>query len=207
MKYLLPCECGQSVEVEPSQAGQTVVCVCGEDLLVPSMLQVKALPVASEKSKPPRKEINVLRRAFLLLGIVLLIPSVVLAYRLYTHPPKPRQVSEKRVFFSHGSVQRPLYQDSTPISDAEHTILWMADNLEVIDQMSPMDVYFYFLTLDKPTFSYNYIDNYEAIKDTHRIWVTANIILFVLSLLSIVASFFMPKRHTVVTGWSGADWR
>ena len=207
MKYQLPCKCGQSVEIEPGQAGQTVVCICGENLLVPSMLQVKALPVAPEKSPPPREEAGILRRTFLILGIALFIPSIALAYQLYTHPPQPRQVSEKRVFFSHGTIQRPLYQDSTPISDAEHTILWMADNLEVIDHMFPMELYFYFRTLETPTFSYNYQDNYEAIKDTYRIWVTATIILLVLSILSIVASFFMPKRQTIVTGWSGSEWR
>ena len=204
MKYLLPCKCGQSVEVEPGQAGQTVVCACGENLLVPSMLQVKALPTAQGKSLS-REETGILRRTFLILGVALLIPSICLAIQLYQHPPQPQDVSLKQVYFSFGTNKRMLFQDSTPISNQEHTILWITD--EDIDRMMPMDLYFFFQTLKEPTFSYNYIDNYDAIKDAYRIKVTANVILFILSILSIVASFFMPKQQTIVTGWSGSEWR
>lgn len=277
MKYLLPCKCGQSVEIEPSQAGQTVVCVCGEHLHVPSMLQIKALPPAQEQTPPARKEtgvarkmmsvvffvlsalffalsllvilnewtaititepflalavyvglvyalpilaiifsslgcaaaledeIGILRKMFLILGFALLISSLVFAVNLYKTVPQPRDVSLKQVFFSHGTIKRLLFQDSTPIDESEHQILWMTN--ENIDQMMPMDLYFYYRTLEKPTFSYNYIDNYQALKDTHNIKVTATIVLFVISLLSIVVSFFMPRRNAVVTGWSGSDWR
>ena len=205
MKYQLPCKCGQSVNIEPSQAGQTVVCVCGEHLLVPSMLQIKALPAAPEIAKSPRKETGVLRITFLIIGIVLLIPSTWLALHLYANQPKPRDVLSKRIFFSYGSYQRPLYQDSTPIPEAEHTILWITD--EDIDHLMPMDLFFYFRTLKEPMFSINFIDNYEAIKDTYRIRIAANALLFFLALLSIVASFFMPKQNVVVTGWSGSEWQ
>ena len=204
MKYLLPCKCGLSIEVEPGQAGQTVVCVCGKNLLVPSMLQVKALPAVQEKSSS-REETGILRRTFLILGVALLIPSICLAINLYQRAPQPRDVSLKPIYFSFGTNKRLLIQDSTPIPNQEHTILWITD--EDIDRMMPMDLYFFFQTLENPTFSYNYIDNYDAIKVTHRIWVTANVILFLLSILSIVASFFMPKQQTVVTGWSGSEWR
>ena len=274
MKYLLPCKCGQSVEIEPSQAGQTVACGCGENLLVPSMLQIKALPTAQEKPAPQRSkkripvtfpfmatilsvvaavvclgltvlfgqiegdlfyvifrgctgafaiagialgirdwvnllcqssEDSTLRRAFFVLGITLLFPTFLLASYLYEWQPNPRLATVKRTQFSYGSNRKPLHQDSTPIPWAEVRILWMED--EEIDRMMPMDLFFYFRTLEEPTFSYNFQDNYEAVKDTYRIWVTANIILFILAVLSIVASFFMPRQTVEVTGWSGSEWR
>jgi hypothetical protein len=303
MKYLLPCKCGQSVEVEPGQAGQTVVCNCGELLIVPSMLQVKALPAAPEKpvlvrkknhvphraalvtfilgivclglfvslfvfirlvtigfsfsaillafppmlrgfmnaffllrsiesgiffmiflrglmwgflctsialavrnwTKSPLAEDTAIRRSFFVLGAALLFPAFLLASYLHECKPVPWHVLTKRTLFSYGSNKKPLYQDSTPISEAERRILWMTD--ERIDQMAPMDLYFYFRTLEQPTFSYDFQDNYQAIKDTYRIWVIGNIILGILSILSIVVSFFMPRQTIVVSGWSGSEWR
>jgi len=249
------------------------MCGCGENLHVPSMLQVKSLPVAPEKPKPPQKrnsipyraalvnlilgiasaallflfwrvmtvfpysvllyvlfrglacaflctaatlairdwaksplaEDSTVRRTFFVLGIAILFPVFLLASYLYMWQPHPLWVSLKRVHFSYGSYQRHLYQDSTPISPAEHRILWMTD--EEIDRMMPMDLYFYFQTLKEPTFSYNFQDNYEGIKDTYRIWVTGDIIVLILAFLSIIASFFMPKQTVEVTGWSGSDWQ
>jgi hypothetical protein len=267
MKYLLPCKCGLSVEVEPGQAGQIVVCPCGENLTVPSMLQMKALPEAPEKPIPPRTkrrmfrkaerwmhaapliclvialllwrlehglwcvilfgltgafartllalfirqwakspltEDTALRRTFFVLGTALLFPACPLATYLYEYPPQPRYVSLKPVEFSFGTYKRLLYQNSTPIHPSEHTILWMQD--EIIDYMFPMELYLYFQTLENPTFSYNFQDNYEALKDTHRIWITVDIILFIISIACVVVSFFMPKQTVVVTGWSGSEW-
>ena len=271
MKYLLPCKCGQSVVIEPGLAGQTVVCACGENLLVPSMIQIKALPVApdepvapgSKSSTPPYRaafamlvlggvgmalsgilwwihalvpygdlafilcfglgcplvgasialalrvrirpdDANILSRSFFILGVALLFPAVLLATYLYLWTPNPRHATFKRTEFSYGSYQRPLYQDSTPISYAEQTILWMTD--EYIDHMMPMELHVYFLKLEEPTFSYNFRDNYAAVLSTHRIWTTVNVFVFILAFVSIVVSFFMPKQNVIVTGWSGSEW-
>ena len=268
MKYLLPCKCGQSVEIEPAQAGQAVSCICGENLFVPSMLQVKALPVAPDKPIPsyrkehvpyrsaltmffsgvvcllltavlwrverdlmfvmfrgltvaflvtsialalrdwvksPLTKDSTVRRTFFVLGVSLLFPAFFLASYLYEWQPHPRHATLKPKYFSYGSNQKMLPQDSTPIPYSEIRILWMTD--EAIDRMSPMELYFYFQTLEEPTFSYNFQDNYEAVKDTYRIWVTGNTALFILAVLSIIASFFMPRQTAVVTGWSGSEWQ
>ena len=269
MKYLLSCRCGQCVKVEPGQAGQTAVCTCGENLIVPSMLQVKSLPIAPEETKAAKNndhspfivplinfgagtvflalsallwfglidrgylfltsfalgctllctacvmlmreatgtsidEDTTIRRSFFIIGIVLLFLSFCLAVFLYQWKPEPFHVALKREYYSFGSYKRPLYQNSTPILPEEHTILWMTN--EKIDQMMPMELYLYFLTLEHPTFSYNFVDNYEAVKDTYRIWVTVNIILFLLAVSSITVSFFLSKQTVVVTGWSGSEW-
>jgi len=42
-KYLLPCECGASVPIETSQAGQSVPCACGRTLEIPSLRAIRAL--------------------------------------------------------------------------------------------------------------------------------------------------------------------
>ena len=281
MKYLLPCKCGESVEVEPGQAGQTVVCGCGESLLVPSMLQVKALPKADEKpvlshkkhhipyraaliffvlgivcltswgllellkwrtqeffafallglasllyvssrglafafllaalalairdwAKSPLAEDTTLRRTFFVLGIALLFPACFFTSYWHEWKPHPRHATLKRIFFSYGTYQRPLHQDSTPIPRAETRILWMTD--EEIDHLMPMDLHLYFQTLKEPMFSHNFRENYEAVWATYRIWITVNVILFILAFSSIIVSFFMPKQTVEVTGWSGSEW-
>ena len=314
MKYLLPCKCGKSVEVEPGQAGQTVVCGCGEELLVPTMLQIKALPVAPDKpvskrdkTNAPHKAVlamlipgvvclllsfplwwfagdlvaagcivlgctflaasgaplatlipgivylllaipvwlfqdhffpygplflgaciglgcillvasfatvlrkrwrsddtNILSQSFFILGIFLLFPTSLFSAYLYAWTPDPLHALFKPKLFSFGSNQRMLPQDSTPIPWEERTILWMTN--ERIDQMMPMEFHQFFLTLEEPTFSINFRENYEAVWQTYYIWICANVILYLLALASIGASFFMPKQNVVVTGWSGSEW-
>lgn len=46
-KYLLSCPtCGKSIPVETVQAGHEIRCVCGNNLVVPSLLKIKKLPLA-----------------------------------------------------------------------------------------------------------------------------------------------------------------
>lgn len=158
-----------------------------------------------EWAKSPLTADTTLRRTFFVLGIALLFPAFLLAISLYDWSPKPRHVSYKPEYFTFGSDRKQLYQNSTPIPLSEHTVLWITD--EDIDHMFPMQLYFYFKTLEKPTFSHNFQENYGAVKDTHLIGVIVDIILFFLSIASLVVSFFMPKQTVVVTGWSGSEWQ
>lgn len=43
MQLSLPCECGNSVEVSPSQCGRTVRCTCGKGLSVPAFRELQQL--------------------------------------------------------------------------------------------------------------------------------------------------------------------
>ncbi len=43
MKYSLPCSCGDTIPIETSQAGETVVCSCGRQLEVPTMRAIRQL--------------------------------------------------------------------------------------------------------------------------------------------------------------------
>jgi hypothetical protein len=211
MSYLLPCSCGQSVEIETSQAGQQVSCSCGATLQVPSMLQIKSLPIAVHaanqgKLKESAVDTGVPRKAFLIIGIASLVPATLFLLWTLAWAPQPFHVLLKRQYYSFGSERKMLYQNSMPITGSDYRILMTIP--EEIDQMYPMELVFYFQTLgDKPTFSYEFQDNYQAVKERHYIWLTVGIIWIVLSVLCIVGSFFMPRRAVIVTGWSGSDWR
>jgi hypothetical protein len=44
-RYLLPCECGESLPVEKTQAGQSIVCKCGRSVDIPSLRGLRELEV------------------------------------------------------------------------------------------------------------------------------------------------------------------
>jgi len=50
MKYLLPCECGATTPIEPTQAGQTITCRCGATLDAPTMREIRGLEPAAADS-------------------------------------------------------------------------------------------------------------------------------------------------------------
>jgi hypothetical protein len=154
--------------------------------------------------KSPFEETSIWRKTFFVLGIVLLVPAVFLALHLLERPPQPFDVLQKPDEFIFGPEKKRIYLNATPIPLSERDILWVTD--EDIDYMPPMQLHIFFRTLEKPTFSYNFQETYDGVKDSYRIWVTVDIILFLLALGSIVASCFLPKQNVVVTGWSGSDW-
>ncbi|GHT14859.1 hypothetical protein FACS1894170_12200 [Planctomycetales bacterium] len=208
MKYLLPCSCGLSVDVEPRQAGQTVVCSCGKTLQVPSLSKVKELPVTTENKVPvhaAKKNAGLVRKAFFIIGFVLLVPGILFFTVTLLSPPKPQDVFNKRVYFSFGSNRKPMLQNSTPLNNEDIRVLSMSD--DIIDRMMPIDLYVYFQSLRTPTLSYNFLDNYEAVKDTHKIWLIFGGIWLAVGIVCIILAFFMPKQSIEVTGWSGSDWR
>ena len=55
-RYLLPCNCGKSVVIQIGQAGQDVMCLCGQKITVPGMREIRRLPAAdaTPASKPAR---------------------------------------------------------------------------------------------------------------------------------------------------------
>ena len=56
-RYQLTCSsCQRQIPIETSQAGQTVVCECGESLRVPTMLKIKRLPLWSDDGDVPADE-------------------------------------------------------------------------------------------------------------------------------------------------------
>lgn len=51
-KYLLPCSCGQELEVETAQAGLSLKCACGVELNVPSLAAIRKLKESSAPAAP-----------------------------------------------------------------------------------------------------------------------------------------------------------
>ena len=45
-RFLLPCECGQSLVVQIGQAGQDITCACGRTVTVPGMREIRRLQAA-----------------------------------------------------------------------------------------------------------------------------------------------------------------
>jgi hypothetical protein len=174
------------------------------------LLKIKKLPVVEEKktdgSKFPKQktETGNMRRFFFLFGVIFFLPVVIFfLWALFLYP-LPRDVSLKREWFSYGQTE--LYQNTTPIPDYEHTVLWIQN--EHFDRMSPMELYFHFKILERgPNFSYNFQENYQALQDAYYIRLTAATVLLFLVIISFISSFFMPKRDVIVTGWSGSEWK
>ena len=202
-KYLFPCNCGFVQQVDTSQAGQTFTCsACKTERKIPTLLQIKELEPAEEVVEKKRHTGH-LRRAFLFIGILLTLLSA--AFLIYTVPyfPQPKDVTKKRDEFAFGG--KTLYQNSTPLSVTEQNLLWMED--WHFSMMMPIQLFYHFNNLgDSPNLSYNFQENYAALKDAYYIRLTAGIVLLLVALGFTISSFFLPKADAEVINWSGTEW-
>jgi hypothetical protein len=73
--------------------------------------------------------------------------------------------------------------------------------------MQPMELSMYYKTLKDPMFGMNFQENWQDLKDRYFIRLTASGVALFLGLLSLISSFFMPKRNVIVAGWSGTEWK
>jgi hypothetical protein len=73
-KYLLACECGESLPVETAQAGQRVTCQCGRHLDVPTMRAIRQLPLCEETVVvKSRRSWSPAKGAVFALGILIMV--------------------------------------------------------------------------------------------------------------------------------------
>lgn len=72
-KYLLACDCGQQLEVEPGQAGETLACACGRSVSVPTLRRLRELPVASEAPAEPTAGWGGRHRAITVLSLTAIV--------------------------------------------------------------------------------------------------------------------------------------
>jgi len=93
VSYRLPCKCGQTVLVERSQAGLSVICSCGTQLEVPTIRGLSALePVHNT----PEKAGWTAQYGLLLIGaLIVAIAGGAAAYRIARLPADP--YSEKQI--------------------------------------------------------------------------------------------------------------
>ena len=90
-KYLLPCNCGKDHVVEPRQAGQTILCGCGDTLIAPTLMEMRLLePAPTAAPTGPSTTSWGHRNGLRLVGIVLLFLGVGGEIWLYLHTPTSR---------------------------------------------------------------------------------------------------------------------
>ncbi|MBI3465218.1 MAG: hypothetical protein HY000_19505 [Planctomycetes bacterium] len=100
-RYLLPCSCGRNLQVDASQSGLTVECVCGAKLEVPAMRGLTMLEHVPEQSSGsleetapwgPRQGLMFLGGAILAVGLGLV---TFFAARMPPEPaPDPKELAD-----------------------------------------------------------------------------------------------------------------
>jgi len=218
MQYLLPCSCGESIPLDVTQAGQTVTCRCGKTQQAPSLLKIKKLQPVDRDLLSASRTVSTFNAQlfFLCLGCIVSIPSAIFLHLalFWTQPvfgihpfwtyPTPPNVLAKQKWLTYGD--NLVWQDSTPLPSYERRIL--LTHPEEIDDMLPFRVFDHFRTLKNgPMLSQNFQENYETLKDAHRIRVSVGIIGIVLGLLCLGVSLFAPKKTKTVGVRKGAEWK
>ncbi len=219
-KYLLPCSCGKTVPVETSQAGGEVRCDCGQVLKIPSLSNIKKLPLEGvanlsdgqqqigetapglKKNDGPRRKINY---SLLTAGLILTIVSgCALGYILLKTYPKAEDVLRKQTFFNHGD-DKQIFRDSTPLSDEEIRIMQIKE--EDIFFLPPIDSMMYWDMLkDGTMMSVNFQDNFQALVDAYHLRCIVGSILFAVSLGVLVSAFIFTSKKTVGIQ-RGVEWK
>jgi hypothetical protein len=221
-QYLLCCSCGIEVPIETAQAGGNVLCDCGLSLKVPTLLQIKKLPLADAPLADGRQvqssvtvdasgvssaktstgtQVNL---AMFVIGLFLTIAAV--SYCVYTvrfTSPEPQDVMKKQVVYHFAG--KVAAQDSTPIPMPERYFFVITD--EVIDYMNPIDTIRYWeLVKDGPAMSMNFRENYETFKDYYHLRCAGTGILVLIALSLLISSFFLGRSPTVGTR-QGTEWK
>lgn len=95
--YLLPCHSGKTVEVTVANAGRTVVCPCGKQVDVPTLRELKKLPLAevdAAAGKSTASNWTLQQGVFFSLGLLLIMAAAVAVivlgyYRWQINTTKP----------------------------------------------------------------------------------------------------------------------
>jgi hypothetical protein len=118
-KYLLPCDCGSSLRIEVSQAGQTVRCECGKKHELPTMRAIRQLEEDTSSAAP-----QVIRRWNPLLATLFasgcLVTVAGLAIAVVSHVQYVREVDQ-----------------IPPLPTAEVREAWVSE----VDQMSAVEAW------------------------------------------------------------------
>lgn len=93
-KYLLPCTCGQELEVETAQAGLSLKCSCGAEVQVPTLAGIRKLrESAAQTTTPSRYGSWGPRQAMVFLGTMLAALALAAAAIVFaTTPPMELEV-------------------------------------------------------------------------------------------------------------------
>ncbi|MCI0332526.1 MAG: hypothetical protein L0228_04810 [Planctomycetes bacterium] len=117
-KYLLTCQCGNTVPVEVGQAGDRVTCVCGAQLDVPTLRKLRHLPVERPAASQARAAWNP-RKGFVAASLIaagLLVASAVWTWLKQPVVPKFDPVAQLNAADAH----------LAKITPAESWMRWVA---------------------------------------------------------------------------------
>ncbi len=93
--FMLPCACGNQIQVEPTDAGLMVTCSCGASVKVPNKRSIFALPRLTTGAPDDSAETAArwgLRNQLLTAGLVcLLLGGIATSYLIYTRPTNPAE--------------------------------------------------------------------------------------------------------------------
>ena len=98
-RYLLPCSCGKKLPVAATQAGETIVCTCGNRITVPTLRGLRELKqetAASTAAAPPARRWSAVQGYMFSLGILTaIVGGAIGAYQLFmTFQLKPHTVDQ-----------------------------------------------------------------------------------------------------------------
>jgi len=123
--YLLPCVCGETLRIDPSQAGLAVRCVCGRDVKAPTFRELNHLERIEEESHGPHAPEWGTKERLLLLGGIVTIVGLFLAGLFWIKTPRaPTFVIER------GDLQTEI--DS--LSTEQVISVWNAIGAEGLDK-------------------------------------------------------------------------
>jgi hypothetical protein len=88
-KYLLTCDCGNTLPVEIGQAGEQVPCKCGARLDVPPLRKLRHLPAATQAADRPVSAWNARRGIITACVILAALPALLAVWSWATEPRVP----------------------------------------------------------------------------------------------------------------------
>lgn len=112
--YLLTTPDGEEVHVESSQAGETITTASGKTVEVPTLRELKKLPLVEKEQVPVRREWSVGQSIMFVVGLLLLLGCAVSSTFLYQITPlesldKAREVPIELI---EGDVEQWSMQDT-----------------------------------------------------------------------------------------------
>jgi hypothetical protein len=123
--FLLPCECGQKLEVTAAQAGQRLTCACGRAIDVPTLRGLQSLERTVSAAMPAQRRWGA-RQGLLFLGAAIAGASLIAAGWLQFTRPKELMIVER--LMPRSDPPSPLVRDwPEPMAD--------------FDTLSPADVW------------------------------------------------------------------
>ena len=88
-RYLLPCQCGERLPVDVSQAGLQLACQCGKKLEVPTLRGLKRLETENDKAAAEAAPWTA-RQGLITFGVLIMLTGVGIAgWKAYSIPPFP----------------------------------------------------------------------------------------------------------------------